>query len=126
VNKWLNLSEQKRVNLSKRYSFYHRKLKCLVAIELKMGEFKPEYAGKMNFYLNLLDDYIREDDENPSIGIVLCAERDRLEVEYALRGIDKPVGVAEYRLTKEIPTELRDNLPSVENIKAEILKEMKK
>ncbi len=96
------------------------------AIELKMGEFKPEYAGKMNFYLNLLDDYIREDDENPSIGIILCAERDRLEVEYALRGIDKPVGVAEYRLTKELPTELRDNLPSVENIKAELLKEMKK
>jgi predicted nuclease of restriction endonuclease-like (RecB) superfamily len=106
--------------------FYHRKLKCLVAIELKMGEFKPEYAGKMNFYLNLLDDYIREEDENPSIGIILCAERDRLEVEYALRGIDKPVGVAEYRLTKELPTELRDNLPSVENIKTELLKEMKK
>jgi predicted nuclease of restriction endonuclease-like (RecB) superfamily len=106
--------------------FYHRKLKCLVAIELKMREFKPEYAGKMNFYLNLLDDYIREDDENPSIGIVLCAERDRLEVEYALRGIDKPVGVAEYRLTKELPTELQDKLPSVEDIKAEILKEMKK
>ncbi|HLP46555.1 MAG TPA: PDDEXK nuclease domain-containing protein [Candidatus Deferrimicrobium sp.] len=105
--------------------FYHRKLKCLVAIELKMCEFKPEYAGKMNFYLNLLDDYIREDDENPSIGIILCAERDRLEVEYALRGIDKPVGVAEYRLTTELPADLRDNLPSVENIKAEILKEMK-
>jgi hypothetical protein len=105
--------------------FYHRKLKCLVAIELKMGEFKPEYAGKMNFYLNILDDYIREDDENPSIGIILCAERDRLEVEYALRGIDKPVGVAEYRLTTELPDDLRDNLPSVENIKAEILKEMK-
>jgi predicted nuclease of restriction endonuclease-like (RecB) superfamily len=106
--------------------FYHRKLKCLVATELKMGEFKPEYAGKMNFYLNLLDDYIREDDENPSIGIILCAERDRLEVEYALRGIDKPVGVAEYRLTKELPPELQDKLPSIEDIKAEILKEMKK
>jgi predicted nuclease of restriction endonuclease-like (RecB) superfamily len=106
--------------------FYHRKLKCLVATELKMGEFKPEYAGKMNFYLNLLDDYIREDDENPSIGIILCAERDRLEVEYALRGIDKPVGVAEYNLTKELPRELQDKLPSVEDIKAEILKEMNK
>ena len=106
--------------------FYHRRLKCLIAVELKMGEFKPEYAGKMNFYLNLLDDYIREEDENPSIGIVLCAERDRLEVEYALRGIDKPVGVAEYRLTKELPSELKGKLPSVEEIKAEILKEMKK
>jgi len=106
--------------------FYHRKLKCLVAIELKMNEFKPEYAGKMNFYLNLLDDYIREDNENPSIGIILCAERDRLEVEYALRGIDKPVGVAEYRLTKELPAELRGNFPSVEDIKTELLKEMKK
>jgi predicted nuclease of restriction endonuclease-like (RecB) superfamily len=91
-----------------------------------LGITKPGYAGKMNFYLNLLDDYIREDDENPSIGIILCAERDRLEVEYALRGIDKPVGVAEYRLTKELPTELRANLPSVETIKAELLKEMKK
>jgi hypothetical protein len=79
----------------------------------------------MNFYLNLLDDYIREDDENPSIGIILCAERDRLEVEYALRGIDKPVGVAEYRLTKELPPELQDKLPSIEDIKVEILKEMK-
>ena len=91
-----------------------------------LGITKPGYAGKMNFYLNLLDDYIREDDENPSIGIILCAERDRLEVEYALRGIDKPVGVAEYRLTKELPTELRADLPSVETIKAELLKEMKK
>ncbi len=65
-----------------------------MAIELKIGDFKPEYAGKMNFYLNLLDDQIRLSGENPSIGIIICKKRDRLEVEYALRGMDKPIGVS--------------------------------
>jgi len=74
--------------------FSNRRLNALVAIELKVGRFKPEYAGKMNFYLNLLDDYVREPGENPSIGIILCTERDYFEVEYALRGLDKPVGVS--------------------------------
>lgn len=80
--------------------FYNRRLQCLVAFELKKGKFEPEYAGKMNFYLNLLDDFVREPHENPSIGIVLCSERDRFEVEYAIRGIKNPVGVAEFRLAK--------------------------
>lgn len=74
--------------------FYNRYLKCLVAVELKVGAFKPEYAGKMNFYLNLLDDFVRAEDDNPSIGIILCSERDKFEVEYALRGLNKPVGIA--------------------------------
>jgi predicted nuclease of restriction endonuclease-like (RecB) superfamily len=69
--------------------FYHRRLKSLVAVELKSGVFLPEYAGKMNFYLNLLDDLVREPEENPSIGIILSADRNRVEVEYALRGLDK-------------------------------------
>ena len=86
--------------------------------------FEPEYAGKMNFYLNLLDDHIREPDENQSIGIILCADRDKVEVEYALRGIGKPVGVAEYRLTKELPPELAENLPDAKLIGDEILKEL--
>lgn len=104
--------------------FYHRRLKCLVAIELKSGDFKPEYAGKMNFYLNILDDFVREPDENPSIGIILCAGTKRIEVEYALRSINKPVGVAEYTLTKDLPKELAGKLPDAKQIEAEILREI--
>ncbi len=104
--------------------FYNRRLRALVAFELKAGRFKPEYAGKINFYLNLLDDYVREDGENPSIGIILCSERDHFEVEYALRGIDKPVGVSEYRLTRELPPELRNKLPDARELENEIRREM--
>lgn len=105
--------------------FYHRRLKCLVAVELKAGKFQPEYAGKMNFYLNLLDDYVREAEENPSIGIILCADRDHLEVEYALRGIQKPMGVAEYRLTNKLPKTLADKLPDAKKLRQKIIKELK-
>jgi len=101
--------------------FYHRKLKCLVAVDLKTGEFKPEYAGKMNFYLNILDDYIREKDENPSIGIILCAEKDNFIVEYSLRSLEKPVGVSEYYLTKKLPVKFRNKLPSPELLKEKLL-----
>lgn len=101
--------------------FYHRKLKCLVAIELKAGEFKAEYAGKMNLYLNILDDFVKEKDENPSIGIILCAEKDKFEVEYAIRGMNKPMGVAEYKLTKELPNELKGSLPTIEEFKQDII-----
>lgn len=103
--------------------FYHRRLKCLVAFELKIGEFKAEYAGKMNLYLNLLDDFVKEKEENNSIGIILCAEKDKFEVEYALRGLDKPMGIAEFRLTKELPNELKGDLPSLEELKKEIIDE---
>jgi len=104
--------------------FYHRKLKCLVAIELKSGDFKPEYAGKMNFYLNILDDFVREPEENPSIGIILCAGSKRIEVEYALRSINRPVGVAEYTLTRDLPKELAGKLPDAKQIEDEILREI--
>ncbi|MBR5142039.1 MAG: DUF1016 family protein [Bacteroidales bacterium] len=77
--------------------FFHRRLRSMVAIELKIGEFKPEYVGKMNFYLSLLDKYEKVPDENPSIGIILCAEKDHLEVELALQDVNKPIGVAEYQ-----------------------------
>ena len=77
--------------------FFHRRLRSMVAIELKMGEFKPEYVGKMNFYLSLLDKLEKAPDENPSIGIILCAEKDHLEVELALQDVNKPIGVAEYQ-----------------------------
>lgn len=104
--------------------FYNRKLQCLVAIELKKGKFEPEYAGKMNFYLNLLDDFVREPHENPSIGIILCSERDRFEVEYALRGVKNPVGVSEFRLSKSLPKELLDKLPTPEELEDELMQEI--
>ena len=104
--------------------FYNRRLKALVAVELKAGRFKPEYAGKMNFYLNLLDDFVREAGENPSIGIILCSEKDYFEVEYALRGLDKPVGVSEYLLTRDLPPELQNKLPDPRQLEDEIRKEM--
>jgi len=106
--------------------FYHRKLKCLVAIELKAGKFKPEYAGKMNFYLNLLNDFVREPEENSAIGIILCGDRNRMEVEYALKGIDKPMGVAEYTLTRKLPSELADKLPRPEELERQIMQELGK
>ncbi len=96
--------------------FYHRQLQCLVAIELKIGEFEPEYAAKLNFYLELLDENVKLDNENPSIGILLCAEKDELEVEYALRVVNKPIGVAEYTFTKELPQNLAKYLPDKESL----------
>ena len=100
--------------------FYHRKLRSLVAVELKRSRFKPEYAGKMNFYLNLLDEFVKEPHENPSIGIILCGEHSQFDVEYALRGIDKPVGVAGYQLTKELPEQLKNALPNVSELEKRI------
>jgi predicted nuclease of restriction endonuclease-like (RecB) superfamily len=103
--------------------FYNRKLQCLVALELKKGKFEPEHAGKMNFYLNLLDDFVREPHENPSIGIILCSERDRFEVEYALRGVKNPVGVSEFQLSKSLPKELLNKLPNPRELEQELLRE---
>jgi predicted nuclease of restriction endonuclease-like (RecB) superfamily len=100
--------------------FYHRKLKCLVAIDLKVGEFQPEYAGKMNFYLNLLDEQEKDADENPSIGIILCAEKNHIEVEYALKGINKPIGVSEYQLTNKLPKQYKGELPSVSELREQM------
>ena len=92
--------------------FYHRFLKTLVAFDLKVGPFEPEYAGKMDFYLNLLNDKERAHDDNPSIGIILCAEKDDVEVEYALRTKRNPIGVAAYRLQSELPGNLKGKLPT--------------
>ncbi|MFA6548533.1 MAG: PDDEXK nuclease domain-containing protein [Candidatus Margulisiibacteriota bacterium] len=97
--------------------FFHRGLRCLVAFDLKIGEFRAEYAGKMNLYLNLLDDLVRLPEENPSIGIILCKDRDHIEVEYALKGIKKPIGVASYMLSKKLPKKLAKALPSPERLK---------
>jgi predicted nuclease of restriction endonuclease-like (RecB) superfamily len=95
---------------------FHRKLKCLVAIELKIGEFEPEFVGKMQFYLTALDRQMREEGENPAIGIILCKEKNRTIVEYALAPADKPIGVATYQIVKRLPKALRDHLPSPEQI----------
>ena len=95
---------------------YHRRLKSLVAIELKKGEFKPEYAGKMQFYLSALDDLVKIRGENPSIGIILCQNKNRTIVEYTLRDTRKPIGVATYMLTARLPMSLQKELPSPEQI----------
>lgn len=95
---------------------YHRKLKCLVAIELKIGEFNPEFVGKMQFYLAALDSRVKEPSENPSIGIILCKEKRRTIVEYALRDASKPIGVATYHIVKRLPKELKGQLPAPEKI----------
>lgn len=95
---------------------FHRRLKCLVAIDLKIGEFEPEFVGKMQFYLAALDSQVRLADENPSIGMILCKEKKRMIVEYALRDARKPIGVATYRTVKKLPRELKGLLPSPEEI----------
>ncbi len=100
--------------------FYNTKLRCYVVIELKNTEFKPEYAGKLNFYLSAVDDLLRHEHDNPSIGILLCKERDKLTAEYALRDINKPIGVSEYKLSDFVPLELADTLPSAEDIEKRI------
>jgi predicted nuclease of restriction endonuclease-like (RecB) superfamily len=95
---------------------YHRRLRCLVAIELKIGEFQPEFVGKMQFYLTALDKQVREEGENPSIGIILCKEKNRTIVEYALHDARKPIGVATYRIVKRLPKEFKGQLPDPEEI----------
>lgn len=102
---------------------YHRRLKCLVAIELKIGEFKPEFAGKMQFYLAALDDLVKMPDENPSIGIILCKEKDRTIVEYTLRESKKPIGVAKYKVVARLPKEFKGELPEPEAVRR-LLKDM--
>lgn len=95
---------------------FHRRLKALVAIELKIGKFQPEFVGKMQFYLAALDRQVRMEDENPSIGIILCKEKNRTVVEYALHDARKPIGVATYQIVKRLPKELKGQLPSPQEI----------
>jgi predicted nuclease of restriction endonuclease-like (RecB) superfamily len=97
--------------------FFNRELRCLVAIELKRGEFKPSYLGQLNFYLSALDEYVKQDDEMPSIGILLCKEASRNIVEFAVRDYTKPMGVAIYRTRNEMPDEWKNALPDVEDMR---------
>ena len=95
---------------------YHRILTCMVAIELKISDFKPEYVGKMQFYLAALDDRVRLPHENPSIGMILCREKKRTVVEYSLKESNKPIGVSAYRTVRRLPAELKGKLPEPKQI----------
>jgi predicted nuclease of restriction endonuclease-like (RecB) superfamily len=102
--------------------FYHIELRAYVVIELKSGKFKPEYAGKLNFYLSAVDSQLKKDFDNPTIGILLCKSKDKIEAEYALRDINKPMGISEYRLTEAIPENIKFKLPSIEELENELEK----
>ncbi len=104
--------------------FYHIKLRCFVVIELKSGKFKPEYAGKMNFYLSAVDDLLRQPGDNPSIGLILCRSKVGVVAEYALRDMTKPIGLAEYRLQDALPENLKTALPTIEELEAELAKDL--
>lgn len=100
--------------------FYHLRLRCFVVIDLKRGKFKPEYAGKINFYCNIVDDYLRHSGDQSTIGLILCQEKNAIVAEYALRGMNKPIGVSEYELTRALPNELKSSLPTIEELEAEL------
>jgi predicted nuclease of restriction endonuclease-like (RecB) superfamily len=100
--------------------FYHLHLRCFIVIDLKKGEFKPEYAGKMNFYCSAVDDLLRHEHDAPTIGLILCQTKDRVFAEYALRDLHKPIGIAAYELTRALPAELASSLPSIEDLEAEL------
>jgi predicted nuclease of restriction endonuclease-like (RecB) superfamily len=115
------IGNQHRLEIEDREFFidlllYHRQLQCLIAIDMKIGKFEPEHAGKMQFYLNALNDRMKLEHENPSIGIILCKEKNRVVVEYALKDSNQPIGVATYKITRKLPSDLRKYLPTPEEI----------
>jgi hypothetical protein len=99
--------------------FYHLKLRCFVVVDLKAGPFKPEYSGKMDFYLAAVDDMLKHPSDNPSIGLILCKSKKELVVEYALRNTATPMRIAEFRHLEKLPAELKGSLPTIEEIEAE-------
>ena len=100
--------------------FYHLDLRCYVVIELKAGIFKPEFAGKLNFYLSAIDTLVKRPEDNPTIGILLCKKKDKIEAEFSLRDMNKPIGISEYLLTKAIPENIQCKLPTVEQLENEL------
>ena len=100
--------------------FYHIKLRCFVIIDLKAGPFKPEYAGKMNFYLAAVDDMLKHPSDNASIGLILCKSKKELVVEYSLRNTAAPMGIAAFLHLEQLPSELKGSLPSIEQLEAEL------
>jgi predicted nuclease of restriction endonuclease-like (RecB) superfamily len=104
--------------------FYHLSLRCYVVIELKSGDFKPEYAGKLNFYISAIDDLLKGEHDHPTIGLLLCRHKRGMIAEYSLRDIEKPIGVSEYKLFEKLPKEYENILPSVEDIETRIKQQM--
>ena len=104
--------------------FYHLHLRCFVIVDLKRGPFKAEYAGKMNFYGNVVDARLRHPQDQPTIGLILCQDRNRVVAEYALGGVSKAIGVSEYALTRALPADLKSSLPSIEAIEAELARNL--
>jgi len=100
--------------------FYHISLHAYVVVELKTGKFKPEFTGKLNFYISAVDDIFKTEKDNPNIGILICKQKNKTVVEYALRDIKKPMGVSEYTITGDLPDSLRSSLPSIESIESEL------
>ena len=100
--------------------FYHLRLRCFVVVDLKRGPFKAEYAGKMNFYCNVVDDRLRHTDDQPTVGLILCQDKNRIIAEYALKGVKKAIGVSEYALTRTLPKKFQSSLPTVEQMEAEL------
>ena len=100
--------------------FYHTKLHCYIVVELKNTEYKPEYAGKLNFYLSAVDDLIKTESDNPTIGIILCREKTKFSVEYSLRDINKPIGVSSYEISKVLPKDILEVLPTEEDLNLHI------
>jgi predicted nuclease of restriction endonuclease-like (RecB) superfamily len=123
------VGRQYRIEISERdfyldLLFYHLHLRCFVVADLKKGEFKPEYAGKMNFYCSAVDDLLRHPHDAPTIGLILCQTKDRVFAEYALRDLHKPIGLADYELTQALPANLASSLPSIESIEAELSQDL--
>jgi len=100
--------------------FYNFKLKCFVVFELKIGDFKPEYAGKLNFYINAVNELVKDSDDKPTIGVLLCKTPNKTTIELALKGIQSPLGVAEYELVKAIPETLKGEMPTIEELENEL------
>ncbi|MEI7586822.1 DUF1016 domain-containing protein [Runella sp.] len=100
--------------------FYHLKMRCFIVIDLKKGNFKPEYAGKMNFYCSVVDDTLKHPTDQHTIGLILCENSNKIIAEYALRDTNKPIGVSEYELTRALPENLKSSLPSIEDIETEL------
>ena len=102
--------------------FYHTRLKCYVVVELKNAKFIPEHAGKLNFYLSAVDTLVKQADDNPTIGILLCRDKNNIEAEFSLRDINKPMGVSEFEITEILPDSLKSSFPTIEEIENELRK----
>ena len=100
--------------------FYHTKLKCFVVIELKNTRFIPELTGKLNFYLSAVDSLVKDANDNPTIGILLCKDKNNVEAEFALRGINKPMGISELKFLESLPDNLKASLPTIEELEEEL------